>query len=211
MSDRLPDLLNVVPLDYVSRVEQSMYLFPLTEDELYKHITSMKPKNNRNKNCITVDLFKRARPNFSKFLCKKNKAFPAGLIPNHLKQAIITPTLKSGDKSCIHNYRPILVLLFMGKLVEKCLLTRLISFLDKMSIISPHQYGFTKGRSTQDALITFTNHVYEALDNKQSSIGVFVDYSKAFDTVDHAILLAKLEKYGATKVSAEPRWNSFSS
>ena len=84
----------------------------------------------------------------------------------------------------------------MSKLAEKCLLTRLISFLDKLSIISPHQYGFTKGKSTQGAPTAFTDHVYEALDNRQLSISVFVDYSKAFDTVDYAILLAKLEKYG---------------
>ena len=73
LSDRLPDLLNVDPLDYVSRVKQSMCLFPLTEDGLCKHTTSIKPKKNSNKKFITVDLFKPATPNISKLLCKNNK------------------------------------------------------------------------------------------------------------------------------------------
>ena len=70
LRDRLPDLPNVDPLDYVSRVEQSMLLFPLTGNELCKHVSSMKPKKNNNKNCITDDLFKPATPNFQSFSVK---------------------------------------------------------------------------------------------------------------------------------------------
>ena len=83
------------------------------------------------------------------------------------------------------------VLPFMCELGEKCLPSRLIIFLGKTSIFSPHQYGFTKGKSTQDALAAFTDHIYDANDNRQSSISVFVDCSKTVDTVDHKILLEK--------------------
>ena len=70
----------------------------------------------------------------------------------------------------------------------------MVKFLDELSIISPHQFGFTKGKSTQDALIDFNDHIYEAIGKRQSSISVFVDYSQAFVTVDPTILLAKMEK-----------------
>ena len=78
LSDRLPDLPNVDSLDYFSRVGKSMYWFPLTLNELCEHITSLKPKNNSCKNCITVDFFKLESPHFSNFICKIiNKAFSA--------------------------------------------------------------------------------------------------------------------------------------
>ena len=196
MNDNLPEAPNINPLDYVTPVQQSMYLFPLTKNELCNHIKELKPKNNRGKDCITVELFKLASPHFSTFLCKLvNKTFSVGIFPDHLKRAIITPIFKNGDKNCTSNYRPISLLPFLSELLEKCLISRLISFLDKFSIISPHQYGFLKGKSTQDALIAFTDHIYDALDKKQSTISVFIDYSKAFDTLDHAILLAKMERF----------------
>ena len=117
-----------------------------------------------------------------------------GIYPYYLQRATITPILKSGDRNCIHNYRPISVLPFMRKLVEKSLSIRLVNFLGKLSIIPLHHYGFTKGKSTHDALIGFSDHIFAAIDKKQSPISVFVDHSKAFDTVDHAILLAKTER-----------------
>ena len=119
---------------------------------------------------------------FPKLLCKRiNIAICAGVFPDYLKRAIITPIWKSGDKKCVHNYRPISVLPFISKFVEKCLLTRLVIFLDKPSIISLHHYVFIKGRSTHLGLIAFTAHVYKALDNRQLSFSVF------FSIVEHSI------------------------
>ena len=94
------------------------------------------------------------------------------------------------------NYRPISVLVFLSKIFEKCLFLRLSSFLRKFSIISENQFGFTRGKSTEDALIVYTEQIYEVFDSKKFSISVLIDYSKAFDTVNHSILLSKMEKYG---------------
>jgi len=66
---------------------------------------------------------------------------------------------------------------------------------------SPCQFGFTKGKSTNDAITALTNHLYDALDDKAHSIAVMVDFRKAFDTVDHATLISKMEKYGIRGVA----------
>lgn len=193
LDNNLPQSPHSNPLQYVTQVQASMYLFPVSESELLNYINSLKPKRNQNKNSITVNLFKSAAPYLVGFLCRIiNEAFSSGIFPNCLKQATITPVYKKGEQNLMTNYRPISILSFMSKLFEKCLLSRLVKFLDKFSVISKNQYGFMKNKSTEDALIAFTDHVYEALDNRQSSIGIFIDYSKAFDTIDHSILISKL-------------------
>ena len=193
LDNNLPQSPHSNPLQYVTQVQTSMYLFPVSESELLNYINSLKPKRNQNKSSITVNLFKSAAPYLVGFLCRIiNEAFSSGIFPNCLKQATITPVYKKGEQNLMTNYRPISILSFMSKLFEKCLLSRLVKFLDKFSVISKNQYGFMKNKSTEDALIAFTDHVYEALDNRQSSIGIFIDYSKAFDTTDHSILISKL-------------------
>ena len=125
-----------------------------------------------------------------------NQCFRTGKFPDPLKCAVITPIFKAGLKYLVDNFRPISVLILLSKIFERCLFIRLSSFLKKFKIISDDQYGFTKGKSTEDALIAFTDCIYKALDDKLYTISVLVDYSKAFDTVNHSILLAKMEKYG---------------
>ena len=101
------------------------------------------------------------------------------------------------------NYRPISVLVCFAKLLEKLMTKRLSKFIDKNKILSKHQYGFRVNRSTEHALIDFIDKITKAIDEGKYSIGIFLDLSKAFDTIDHRILLRKLDHYGIRGVAKD--------
>ena len=126
-----------------------------------------------------------------------NKCLADGLFPSELKIAQVIPLYKNkGEITEITNYRPISMLSIFSKIFEKLIYKNLIEFLDKNSTLSNSQYGFRKKHSTLHALINATENVYKSIDNKQFTLGIFVDFSKAFDTVNHSILLKKLSVYG---------------
>jgi hypothetical protein len=125
-----------------------------------------------------------------------NNSFQAGIFPSCLKCATVTPIFKTGDASNASNYRPISVLPLFSKIFERCMCTRLVDFAKKFTLISPKQYGFQKDKSTVDALVDLTEFIYAALNNKEHCLSVFVDLRKAFDTVNHTILLQKIHHYG---------------
>ena len=103
---------------------------------------------------------------------------------------------KANERYLFENYRPISVLTCFSKLLEKITHKRLISYIEKHNILSKHQYGFRKNRSTEHAIIELTDKISKAIDDGKYTIGIFLDLSKAFDTVNHDILLKKLEHYG---------------
>lgn len=119
-----------------------------------------------------------------------------GVVPRDLKLARVIPLFKSGDSSMFTNYRPISVLPCFSKVLEKLVYSRIKKHLDESNILYSHQYGFREKRSTEMALSQLVHKISTALDNKKISLGIFLDLSKAFDTVDHNILIAKLHKYG---------------
>ena len=106
------------------------------------------------------------------------------------------PIFKNGSHVDIANYRPISVLPVFSKIIEKCMYNRLTNFLEKNNILSTSQYGFRSGHSTSTALLDLVNKVSFALDSHKILIGLFLDLSKAFDTLDHSILIRKLHNYG---------------
>jgi hypothetical protein len=124
-----------------------------------------------------------------------------GIVPNQLKIAKVIPVFKSGDKRLIENYRPISLLNVFSKVFEKIVHNRLTSFLNLNNIISPRQFGFRKSHSTVHPLTLFTNSIGRALNDKEHSIAIFCDLKKAFDTVDHKILLKKLAKIGVCEAA----------
>ena len=109
---------------------------------------------------------------------------------------MITPVYKSDDRKFFGNYRPISILPIFSKILERIIYNRLLAYLDKMHILSSNQYGFRKNYSTYMALIELIDSLSHSIDNNEYTIGIFVDLSKAFDTVDHKILISKLNHYG---------------
>ena len=131
-----------------------------------------------------------------------NLSFSTGIYPNNLKIAKIIPVFKNkGSNLQCNNYRPISLLSNINKIFEKLMYTRLYNFLDIHNCIYNLQFGFREKHSTNHALFSITEKIREALDNNNFACGIFIDLQKAFDTVDHNILLQKLNHYGIRGVA----------
>ena len=118
------------------------------------------------------------------------------MVANGMKTSTVTPIFKQGTTTDPTNYRPISVLPYFAKLLEKVMYQRLNNYVTKMNFLYPHQHGFRSGHSTSMSVIDIQDKISLAIDKNEYSIGIFLDLSKAFDTVDHSIRLKKLENYG---------------
>ena len=125
-----------------------------------------------------------------------NLSLRTGTHPDCLKLAMVIPIHKKGSKLEVGNYRPISLLSNINKLLEKIVHERTYNFLEKFNCLYKYQFGFRKSHSTNHALIEITEKIRKALDSRKFACGIFVDLQKAFDTVNHEILLKKLEHYG---------------
>jgi len=125
-----------------------------------------------------------------------NCSFTYGIFPQALKTAKIVPIFKRDARDNFTNYRPISLLRYFSKFFEKIMYERIIGFLIKNNVIFPSQHGFQAGHSPSMSLLSMQDRISNAIDRNEYSLGIFFDLAKAFDTVDHGILLSKLERYG---------------
>ena len=114
-----------------------------------------------------------------------------GIFPQSFKLAQVTPLFKGGDREDRNRYRPISLLPAFGKLLEKVVSVRVIDYLDNNNLISNCQFGFRKNFSTEYAILDLYEKMLHNLDKGLSSCAIFLDLAKAFDSVDHEILLKK--------------------
>lgn len=125
-----------------------------------------------------------------------NCAIDSGIFPRAFKRAIVHPIYKSGAKDDVSNYRPISVLSSLSKIFERILNKNLTNFMTKNNLIAKNQYGFRSCVSTEDAVIDFVNTLVNKIDNRLKCYGVFLDLTKAFDTVSIPKLVSKMELMG---------------
>jgi hypothetical protein len=136
-----------------------------------------------------------------KIVSLTNQCLLEGTFPDSLKIAKVTPVFKSGNKSNMSNYRPISVLSATSKIFEIIILKRLLSYLNSTDYFNRNQFGFLKSSSTLAAVIALTNYIFTNIDCGKRTGCLFIDLQKAFDSVDHTILLEKLRAAGITGVA----------
>ena len=130
-----------------------------------------------------------------------NLSIQTGCVPDTYKIAKVIPIFKAGNKQDPNNYRPISLLPAFSKILEKIVYNRLIHFLNQCDLVYPRQYGFLRGRSTEQAMLDIIHQISNAIEGKSLTLGLFLDLSKAFDSIPHDILIRKLYRYGIRGIS----------
>ena len=196
MAEEIP-FVQGSPNQYLKGVyRNSMFLLPATPDEIRGIINNLK-YSSPGWDGITPFILKQAFCNLLDTLCHiVNLSFHQGCVPDQLKIAEVIPVFKAGDTTSIGNYRPISILPMFSKVFERLMYTRLMNYITEHKILSNLQFGFRKGYSTEMAISVLIDNISKATDNKEHVIGVFLDFAKAFDTVNHRILLGTLAHYG---------------
>ena len=148
-------------------------------------------------NNIPISIIKKISPTITPLLTELfNESILYGKFPNKLKTGRVIPLHKSGPTTSLKNYRPITTLSVFSKVFEKLVHKRMSSFISRYKIIKLNQFGFQRNKNTSDAILEFLENIYESFDENHLYLSVFLDFSKAFDTISHDILINKLEFMG---------------
>lgn len=185
-------------------IRESIFLYPTSRGEVLQLIAKLKNNKAPGYDNVTPVIVK----SISEYIVDVlvyiyNLSLSTGEFPSELKKAVVIPLFKKNDKLQSTNYRPISLLSIFSKLLEKIVKVRVITFLNKHNFFSKNQFGFQSGLNTGSAVIEFMSQTYTGINEGQMCAGIFVDVMKAFDTVDHEILLNKLNLAGIRGVAQD--------
>ena len=180
-----------------SNTTNSFSLYECDQVEVESVMASFNLNKKTGPNSIPPSIFREFRTNLSEPISDIiNLSFKTGVYPTKMKLANVIPIYKKGSKIIVGNYRPISLLSNLNKIFEKLMFKRLQNFIHKYKLLYKYQFGFRAKHSTNHALIEITESIQNALDTGHFACGIFVDFQKAFDTVNHKILVKKLDYYG---------------
>ena len=197
LASRIPGSPNTNPYSYIQPIQHTIFLYPASENEVALLIKDLDPNKGYGPDKIPAVILKNNSNTFSKILSRAfNLIVATGVYPSCLKIAKVIPIFKSGVATSPSNYRPISTLSVLNKILEKLLFSRLLNFCNRNQILYKMQYGFRRGCNTTTAVIELVDSIIHEIEAKKLVGALFLDLKKAFDTLNHSVLLRKLELYG---------------
>ena len=187
---------------YLNNPAETVFSFNLiSEHNISNVIKKLKNKSSYGHDCLSNIMIKKAHdPLIKPLTLLINQTLSTGIFPSELKVSRVKPLFKRGKSSLFSNYRPISLLASLSKIYEYVVFEQLSAYMETNRLFYSDQYGFRPGHSTELASVRFVNDLIQQMDTFNIPISILIDISKAFDTLDHKIMLSKLRYYGISGV-----------